>query len=431
MYKQRRKLLLGGAALVLGVCGDTFARPLEAKKRRVINLANFGGVPGASAATIISAFNQAFNQLKGLGGGTLKVSPGVYNLGSYSSSTTAISVTDLQNVLISAYGVQLNITTNSTQPETRPIFFRFQNPNNVTVAGMSFFDAGVTDLNLRVGAVCFYVGATRACSKFKTVDCVADHVSSFLQSIQSSNPYLFEGFDLHATIKNSFYGVTQHQSGRFSKCNLNCLNVRRAFISYGARDWDITVTTHRTGGPGSNAHVALIPVPSWPVRDCNVTINASGALNAYAALSCLYHQGPVGSYSVASNVKFNITINNATSAATLGFISLIHEPAGTILPTTAVAWENIQVRGVVNGPYNGRIIANPSVSSASNNSVYVASKLAALQDMSALPKYFHINPRASGIGISFEDLTGPRKDRRPGFREELTSLILTTVCANL
>lgn len=390
--KKRRAILLGAGALALQTYTGAIARPVKPSRetsRRVLKLSDFGGTPEADSETIISAFNKAFTQLKSMGGGTLKVAPGTYSFGSLQSGSP-VRVSDLSNVLVSAYGATLQMTTTATTTMTTPVFFNFQNPNNVTFAGMSFYDFG-TSLDLRKGAVCFVVEAQRKCYDFKTVDCTADSVIAFLQSNLNSYPYLFERFDIQATIKNSYYGLAPHKSGRFSKCNLNCVNVRRAFISHSTRDWNITVTTNRTSGLGSNAHVVLDAFPNWPVQDCVVNIIASGALNGYNSLGSICHQGPDGSYSVARNVKFNITINNATSAATTGFISFTAEPesGGGIRSSTVSAWENIQVKGVVNGTYGGRIVANPSVSSASTNSIYVTPKLAALQSMRGLPKYIH------------------------------------------
>ena len=433
MDNRRRQLLLGGLALgattLLQACGgggadsgdgiaagaqpsantsgqtslhaetvvSTVTTPAPIPSH-VVNLASYGGVPGASGATIISAFNQAFNQLKGLGGGTLNVGAGVYNLGTF-SNTSAIRVNDLQNVLISAYGAQLTMTTGTTSTSATnntPVFLDFYNPNNVTVAGMAFKDFG-SDILFRSsggrwGAICLNVYASTPRAGFKTVDCVADAVVTFCRSDNRPSPYQFTGFDIHAAIKNSYYGVQMLRNGRFSKCNLTCLNVRRAFLSQSARDWTVNVTTNRTEGIGSNAHVVLDAFPSWPVQDCNITIKASGDLDGYVSLGSICHQGADGTYSYARNVKFNIAISNATSAATTGFISLTAEPesGGGIRSTTVGAYENIQVNGTVSGTYNGRIVANPSVSSASTNAIYVASKLAALQNMSALPSYFRI-----------------------------------------
>jgi hypothetical protein len=390
-------LAAGNSATAGSAAGGQFAAttttvttpaPIPANQ---VNLADFGGVPGASSGAIINAFNQAFAKLKSLGGGTLNIGSGVYDLGSRGPETV-INVSSLQNVLISGYGAQLTMTTNQV---TTPTFLQFTNPNNVTVAGLAFKDFGC-DLNTNWrGAICLLVQTTMARSGFKTVDCVADNVVTFLRSDQRNSPYTFTGYDVQGTVRNAYYGIQMLRDGRYSKCNLTCTNVRRAFISHGARDWNVNVTTNRTGGPGSNAHVVFSAFPDAPVQDCKANIIASGALNGYATLGEIIHQGVDGSYSVGRNVKFNFTINNATSAASTGVISFTAEPesglpAGGIRSSTAGAFENIEVRGTVNGAYNGRMVANPSISRASTNLIRVASNLAAFQKMNALPAYFKL-----------------------------------------
>jgi hypothetical protein len=360
-------------------------RPIPANQ---VKLSDYGGSPGASSSAIISAFNQAFNHLKSLRGGTLYIAPGVYNLGNFSGGT-AMTVNDLQNVLISAYGAQLTLTTTAV---TTPNIFVFNNPNNVTIAGLSFKDFGA-DLNVNWrGAICLIVQSTMACSGFKTVDCIADRVCTFLQSQQSgSSQYTFTGFDIHATISNAYYGINPNRNGRYSKCNINCTNVRRAIVAHGARDWNFTVNANRTSGNGSNAFIALVPFPDAPVQDVTVNLTATGNLSAYASMVSFYHQGSASSFAYARNTKVRLAINNASAAAAT-VVTFTAEPPGTgaIQSSTICAWENIEITGGVVGSYSGPLVRNPSISSARTNSILVSSKLASYQNMSALPSYFKV-----------------------------------------
>lgn len=350
-----------------------------------VNLSDYGGVPGASATTIANAFVSACNQLKTLGGGTLFVQSGTYNFGSRSGGS-AITINDLSNVLISAYGAQfvMNTTANVT-----PVFLNFSNPDNVTIVGMSFQDTG-TDLSVSWrGAVCIWVSSSSLKRDFKLLDCSATSVVSFISCDQrNSSAYMMEGFDIHGTITNSYYGVQMLRTGRFSTCDISTLNVRRAFISHSTRDWDINVNVNRTGGLGSNACVVLSTFQNFPVLDCVVNITATGALNGYSCLGEIIHQSADGVYSYANNVDFNIAVNNATSPASVGFINFAAEPeaGGGIRSTTVGAWQQVDITGTVTGSYSGKIVSNQSVSSASTNQIRVASNLWGYQ--SGLPSYF-------------------------------------------
>jgi hypothetical protein len=400
---------MGGAAGLLQACGgggDGSAaeaplmagdvqceNPLAANVKAAavpanqVNLADYGGVPGASAANIKNAFNQAFAKLKSLGGGTLNVGAGTYNLGNQPSEVDVIAVSDLKNVVISGYGAQLTMNTTA---RGMPVFLSFYNPNNVTVAGMRFYDAG-TNLNVEwQGAVCISVDTSVACSGFTTVDCVAENVGTFFRSMPSAN-YTGTGFDIQGTVKTAYYGVNCNYNGRFSKCNLTCHNVRRAFIAYGTRDWDITVTGSADGTAlGSNAYVCLTLENQWQVENCTVNLTMSGNARQYLGLVHFYHQGPKSTPYYMRNVTANVTMNNVAGSTSMFLFDHEPPPYGVIASSTTSTWEQITLTGTVVGSYAGRIVSNPTVSTGSTNSISVASNLAAMENMSALPKYFKV-----------------------------------------
>ncbi|WP_420476679.1 hypothetical protein [Noviherbaspirillum sp. ST9] len=398
MRQRRRTIVFAGSLALLQCAGMSYASRTE-KKRRSLSLADFGGVPGANARAIAAAFGAAFEELKEEGGGKLVIPEGVYDLGSLSNGV-AIEVAQLRNVLIAGHGAQLTMETAAEGAGNNftPAFFRFVNPERVTVAGLAFKGYG-SNLAFRKsggrqGAVCIDVFASRPCEGFKTVDCVADDVVTFLRSDNRSNPYQMSGFDIHATVRNSYYGIQMLRNGRYSRCRLTTLNVRRAFISHATRDWDIGVAARRTQGPGSNAHVVLDTFPDGPVLDCTISVSASGDLDGYDCLGSICHQGPDGSYSFARNVRFTIAIENSSSAPRSGFIAFTAEPESGIPPgirsTTAGAWENISIKGTVPSSYKGRVVANPSVSSARTNSIYIAANLSRFLDADSLPPYFRV-----------------------------------------
>lgn len=382
----RRKMLLGG----LAVTAAGLLRPYEALAAvttpaaipgNQVNLSDFGGVPGAGAATIISAFNQAFNRLKSLGGGTLNVAPGTYNFGSYSSAANAVAVSDLKNVLISAYGAQLVMTTTAT---VMPVFLHFQNPTNVTIAGLSFYDYG-TDVSVNwKGAVCISVNTSYACSGFKTVDCTADHVVTYFRSYGN---YTLTGCDIGATVKNSYYAVNPNFNGRYSSCNVVCDRVRRGFIGYGARDWNITMTCNSASGVlGSNGFIDLIPDPSHSSDNCNINLTVTGNTSPYGALIHFYHQHDATVAQYMRNVKANVTLNNASGSATVFLFD--HELTSGVVSSTIRTWEQMTLTGGVVGSYAGTIIRNPSRSIGTTNSVQVSTAWTSRQDISTLPSYF-------------------------------------------
>jgi hypothetical protein len=418
--KQRRKLFLGslavGAAGLLQACGgggsiddasaseqpsaapaaagapeqasmhaaSTVVTPAAIPSHQV-NLADFGGAPTAAPATIVSAFVQAFARLKSLGGGTLIVPPGTYHIGSYAGTTNAIAVNDLQNVLISAYDAKLTMTTTSSTPA----FLHFENPNNVTVAGMSFFDHG-TNLNINwQGGVCISVNTTYARQGFKTVDCLAESVVIFFRTYGN---YTLTGCDINGTVRNSYYGVNPNYNGSFSKCNVTCDRVRRGFLAYGTRNWDVTLKCNSVAGAlGSNGFVDFIPDATWPVENCTLHLIVTGDASPYRSYVNFYHQGDAGARQHMRNVKVHVELNNVTGAPGAGVFWFIHEPPAVgVASSTIRTWEQMVLSGSVAGAFAGAIISNPTLSTGTTNLVHVESALAAHQNMSALPGYFKV-----------------------------------------
>ncbi|OWW18559.1 hypothetical protein [Noviherbaspirillum denitrificans] len=374
----------------------TTPRPIPAN---VVRLADYGGVPGAAAATIISAFNQALTQLKGLGGGTLQVGPGVYDFGTRGAGTL-VYASGLSNVLISAYGAQMTMTTTADTAIVTPVFFTFNNPNNITIAGMSFKDYGAINSGASAnhGLICINITSSVSCSGFKTVDVVADSVVRLLMASQpDTGRYTFEGFDLHGTVKNAYYGAGCIFNGANSKVNLTVHNVRRAFIGYGLRNWDLTINASADGiWPGSNAFVEIAADNRESADTVKVNLTATGNMKNYVGLVNFYMQGSSTSATHIRNVKANVTLNNVTSPAGAVFLFPYEAPStGVFASTTLAAWEQIQLNAAVVGSYTGTFIKNPSISSASTTSINVASGLAARQNMSALPNYFHVITQCS------------------------------------
>ncbi|OWW18560.1 hypothetical protein [Noviherbaspirillum denitrificans] len=397
--RRRTLFLLGAAALLPQFSPYAHARRPDQGNDSQVNLADHGGVPGADPETIIDAFHQAFAQLKRRGGGTLHVSAGVYDLGKRGNGT-AVTAADLSNVAISAYGAKLTMTTEGTGTVT-PVFFRFINPDNITISGMAFTDSG-TDLTVNwFGAICFVVESTRPCRGFRTVDCLAENVVRLLMASQpEKDRYTFEGFDLHATIRNAYYGAGCVFNGANSRADLTVHNVRRAFIGYGMRNWELNIKASADGvAPGSNALVELAADHRGHAESIKVNLAVSGNLKNYGGLVTFYLQGPPTTTTFIRNVKANVTLNNVSAKAGAVFLFPYEAPgAGGYADTTASTWEEIRLSGKVIGSYSGTMIKNPSVSTGKTNSIYVDRDLVGYMKMAMLPDYFRrMLPRTGDV----------------------------------
>jgi hypothetical protein len=379
MDQYRRQFLLRTAALLAATAPQALRAQIPSNQ---LNLADFGGVPGASGAAIISAFNQAFYLLKSLGGGWLTIPPGTYDLGTHAEGIL-IGVKDLENVEISGYGATLEMTTAA---RTITVFLSLLDPSNVTIRGLSFYDHG-TDLSVDwQGAVCLDVLTTRPCSGFRTVDCTADHVVNFFRAFaHGANKYTLTGCDLHATVKNSYYGVNIKYNGNLSKCDINCIAVRRGFIGYGVKDWTIAMRCESTDwAGGSNGFISFISSNGESSENCETSLTVTGSTSSYSALVHYYHQAE-GDIEYFRNIKADVRLNNATGGATVFLFD--HALESGVIPTTQRTFDQIILTGSVVGTYAGKIIENPSISVGTPNDISISSDFTGAQNMSELPSY--------------------------------------------
>jgi len=288
-------------------------------------------------------------------------------------------------------GAQLTMRTIT---KSTPTFFQFRDPDNIAIEGLRFKDFG-TDLNVNwKGAHCIVVQTTKPCYGFRTSDCVAENVVAFLSAQQeSAHKYTFEGFDIHATVRNAYYGVNPNFNGANSRVNLTTHNVRRAFIGYGLRNWDVTVNASADGvALGSNALIELAADNRGYVDSVNVNLTVSGNLKKYNGLVTFFHQSAPNVAQFIRNVKAQVTLDNVTGAAEAVFFFPYWDPVkGKLARSTINSWERIQLSAKVIGVYEGPLIVNSARSSASTNAIFIESGLAGNQDMADLPAYFHVH----------------------------------------
>lgn len=335
----------------------------------------------------------AFTALKAAGGGELIIDPGEYDLGTLTGFASAFQVYDLHDTTILGYGARFKMQTVVTQQSNVPTFFWFQNPQDVTVKGLSFYDSGT---NLAInwqGAQCLIVGVSEPHSGFRTFDCTADNVLMFVGVHENgTTQYNFQNLDIRGTVRNSYYGVNSNYSGSNSRVELDCFNVRRATIMYSVRNWEIIVRGHSDGnGYGSNGFVELA-LDYGNVSNVRVHLTMTGNISNYYGMVHLYNQGPTENNVVTQNVSCTVDYNNVTTGGCSMYI-LDHEyPPGTILPTSPRTYRRVNLAGsVIGGNFTGKIIHHPTISTGLNNGIYVSRNLAAMQqNLFGLPRYFHI-----------------------------------------
>lgn len=371
---KRRKLLLRGA--VLGAAAALLPAPVGdatgGQPRRnqvggikaavvppaIVSLADYGGLPGAQTAALVGAFRQALDALADQGGGTLLVPRGVYDFGQCTDAATLVLCRNARDIAISAYGALFKVTTAANVMPNLFYFFNFQ---NITIAGASFADAGFDPRPDWRGMVCVGIQADRPSHGFTLVDCYAERVVSLLSSHNNAATRRFlSNIRVHGEVRYAYYGVNASFIRENADIDLVCHDVRRAVIASALRNADIRVTASSTAQwPGSNGLIALIcsGASVGNVKNVRIVLAASGEGN-YGSYIHLYHQGDQTEGTIRN---IDATVHVAHAAPVTGLFLFDHE-ARFVKATTSRVWDRIALHGTITGDFDGRIVANPSVS---------------------------------------------------------------------
>ena len=370
---KRRKLLLrgaalGAAALLPAPVGDaTGGQPRRNQvgcikaamvPPAIVSLADYGGLPGAQTAALVGAFRQALDALADQGGGTLLVPRGVYDFGHCTDAATLVLCRNARDIAISAYGALFTVTTAANVMPNLFYFFNFQ---NITIAGASFADAGFDPQPDWRGMVCVGIQADRPSHGFTLVDCYAERVVSLLSSHNNAATRRFlSNIRVHGEVRYAYYGVNASFIRENADIDLVCHDVRRAVIASALRNADIRVTASSTAQwPGSNGLIALIcsGASVGNVKNVRIVLAASGEGN-YGSYVHLYHQGDQTEGAIR-NIDATVHVAHAAPATSL---FLFDHEARFVKATTSRVWDRIALHGTITGDFDGRIVANPSVS---------------------------------------------------------------------
>lgn len=399
---QRRTFLAHGmAALSAAILpGELDGRSVRQRPRRQadasggamvpptqVSLADFGGTPAAAPLVLIAAFAKGFAMLTRAGGGTLFVPPGVYDFGQFDEPEAIILCRDLRDIAISAYGAVFTINTTAA---VMPNLFYFFNFNNVTLAGASFLDTGFTPWLDWKGMYCVGIQADKPSSGFHMVECYAERVLGlFAANNNAASRHLLSDIHIQGEVQHAYYGVGASYIRENVHVDLDCHNVRRAFIAYALKSAEIAVRASSTSAwPGSNGFIALVCAGAslGNVENVRVRLSVSGT-SIHASYVHFYHQGPQRE-GVMRDIDATV---NAIELRPMKCLFLFDHETHGVQASTAREWNNISLHGSVPDGNGFRIIANTSVST-SPGSIYVDRNLARSAGMADLSSAFRLKP---------------------------------------
>jgi hypothetical protein len=241
-----------------------------------------------------------------------------------------------------------------------PHLFYFFNFNNITLAGASFTDAGFTPWLDWKGMYCVGIQADKPSSGFRMVDCFAEHVLGLLASNNNAagRAYMSD-IQVQGEVRHAYYGVGANNVREKVSIDLDCHNVRRAFIAYALKDATIAVKAFNTPDwPGSNGLIALVSAGAslGNVENVRVGVDVSGSC-IHGSYVHFYHQGPEKE-GVMREIDATVNLIDVDPVRTLFLFD--HETYG-VQPRTTRRWQDIALHGKVVGPFTGQVVSNPSV----------------------------------------------------------------------
>jgi hypothetical protein len=387
---------VAATALPPGLDGHA-ARRFQRRQRHVadgaavpatrVSLADFGGTPQATPPMLVDAFAKGFAALADAGGGTLLVPPGTYDFGRFDEPVPIVLCRGLRDIVISAYGAVFKAETTAA---VMPHLFYFFNFDNVTLAGASFVDAGFTPWINWKGMYCVGVQADRASRGFHMVDCFAEHVLGlFASNNDAAGRQFMSDIQIQGEVRHAYYGVGASCIRENVGVDLDCHNVRRAFIAYALKNAEIRVRASSTEDwPGSNGLVALVCAGArlGNVEDVRVRVDVSGA-PIHGSYVHFYHQGPQAEGWMRG---VDATVN-AIDLRPAGCLFLFDHETNGVRPGTRRTWDRIYLHGTLPPGSPGRVIANTSIST-SPGTVYVDRNLARSAGMAGLARGFRVTP---------------------------------------
>lgn len=367
-----------------------------------IDSARFGTKADYNVTTQVGTDNtaaivDACNYMRAIGGGTLVIPPGDYYMGESTTSRVVALIEDLSNCHISAYGARFfhkTLVSGAT-----PFLFTFKNPNNVKVSGARSFDTGFDtsawQTHERWGMGMFNITATRKCDGFEVVDCEAENVTYFVVCDQRASGLrnLMSGISVSGRVVNAYYGVDLLYSGENVRVVLDCIDVRRGFISYGSKNADVDINLRTSSGfSGSNAFISIACEgrgaglgADGDVDNLRIKLRVSG-YEAHSAYVHFYQQA-ADSAGAISNVECSVQLSNLSAvgknpgiAATNVYLFDHELPNGTILASTSREFNNIDLTAGITGTITGSPILVNSMNYTKRHTIGMSQSLARLKD---------------------------------------------------
>lgn len=361
--------------------------PMLVRRRmpnRSLNLAIYGGIPGAAAATIKTAMTNALTALNAAGGGTLIVPPGLYDMGASAVAGYEFlgAHANMRNIRISGYGAMFTCQTTAAVITYGIVFL---DGNNIEIEGLQFRDTGYDSALSWKGmhsVMSYQTIAGGGVKGFRMRDCYATSCLS-PYAVQGDAAFLLSDVDVQAVADNCYYGL-QLDGVTNVTASIVTSDARRSAIVYNCNNVTLNVdATNTATGVGSNGWVELAARENDNCGNWRINLTYRGEVR-HGTLVRVEHQGAAGSAGTMRDVDLSLTLDNPTNS---GFaadaIKFTHDAGGG---ATNRIWSNWKVHGQFLGEWLAEKVTNPEVSAAGSSIALDTS----VDDLIGLPAYFSV-----------------------------------------
>lgn len=303
------------------------------------------GTTGADLTPMQSAFQVA------VGGVPLRLRPGAnYDLGTAADGANLLAATGAQLVI---QGLGTTISTH-TSTVSQSHVLALTNPLSVRVDGVNFSNPGSNNNVDWQGVHHIYVIASGSSGTYGNItlnNVTADSGIAPITIAGATAAARIAGirFEGNCVFTGTYYGpLFQHQGDNVSGA-YTCVNVRRAYYSYGVRNHDLTIRVQNDGNIGSTGCLAITSssIDAGAIindtRSLRIRAVFTGTTSVYSSL--VYFQLK-GDTAVIDDVHVDISLTNATwTSATDTVYFRAYDANSNPQSTTSSRWDHIHLSG--------------------------------------------------------------------------------------
>ncbi|MGO4289232.1 glycosyl hydrolase family 28-related protein [Chitinophaga sp. RAB17] len=328
-----------GARMFTGLAG------FSPETLNYVDVKTFGAVGDGVTNDLVAV--QAAAEQACVNGLNLYFSPGTYNLGDLSLEQYAISIHDVNGMVISGNKAMIvcrSTGSNADNQTKPPRIFQVSNSHNLTFNGLQFFDKGYSNSATYRGAYGIYIPVTSG--DVTNIEVVNVHARSMLGLMyRAYSTSRFENIDVRNTlVERGYYGLILNDPRNLHTSSFRTDSVKRALFLTGGQfiNADILSNNHQE----ASAEV-LLKCYGIPLKNIRIHYRSDSSQSAGNAFVSLEQQGDLLGEFLIDNVDIDVDCSGSSVGYPVAIRS--YNGSGVLETNTTKHWDNIHIRGLSAG----------------------------------------------------------------------------------